>query len=569
MTEPRALPAGRLRRRCDPAALDFETTAALPPVARASSARSAPIEALRFGIGDPPLRLQPVRPRTAGHRASTASCAPSSSGAPPPSPRRPTGATCTTSPTRAARGRCACRPGAGRAARRPGAAGRGAASGHPGRLRERRLPGAAQAASSSSSTRRASGRSRRVERARAGRGIALLRTPAGHRLRAAGATARSWSRRSSRSCPTPSRSASARRWQACSARCRRRMVELPRQARRQREALRAARPASHRRGRAAPGRRAARALGRPAGRARAPGRRRARRDRQRRRTSCRAPEAASAGKSLLRAARPRARAAALRGQRARRPRRRPAARRSSTRTTRRYGNLVGRVEHVAAARRPRHRLHPDPGRRAAPRQRRLPDARRAPAPAAAAAPGTSSSARCARSSCASSRSARRSSLRQHRLARARADPARREGRAARRALALLPALVGRPGLLGAVQGRRRLRRGDRAPPRTSACYARLLAHGRRARRRCGRSTAPAVARVIEQASRAGGRLGAAVRCTPSRSRTCCARPTTSPAEAGAAVVGAARRAGGARRAGAPRRPRPRAHPGGDPRAGRS
>ena len=228
-----------------------------------------------------------------------------------------------------------------------------------------------------------------------------------------------------------------------------------------------------------------------------------------------------------------------------------------------HANLVGRVEHVSELGNLVTDFTLDPGGGAAPRERRLPDRGRAAPAAAAAAPGTSSSARCARSVVRIESLGQALSLDRDRLARAGADPARAQGRAARRAPPLLPALRARPRVRGAVQGRRRLRGGDRAHARGRAALrapARDVGapRGAAAARRAG-----AVARAVEQASRRAAdaeRLQVHAETLADLLR----EADHLAGEGGAAVVDGRARAGRPRRAGAPGEPRARARPGGDP-----
>jgi hypothetical protein len=93
---------------------------------------------------------------------------------------------------------------------------------------------------------------------------------------------------------------------------------------------------------------------------------------------------------------------------------------------------------------------------------------------------------------------------QHRVARARADPARRQGGAGGRADPLLPAARLGPGVRRAVQGGGRLRGGHAARRGRRRALRAPHRRLRAAARSCGRWTAAAVARVIEQQARDAG-----------------------------------------------------------------
>ena len=153
-------------------------------------------------------------------------------------------------------------------------------------------------------------------------------------------------------------------------------------------------------------------------------------------------------------------------------------------------NLLGRVEHAAQFGALVTDFTPDPGRRAAPGERRLPRPGRPAAPhpavrlggAQARPPGGRDPHRIPR----------RPARPLDRLPGARADPARREDRAGGRPDDLLPAGRPGPGLPRAVQGPGGLRRGGPAPARDRAAVRAAAGHARRAwraaaaRPRCGR-----------------------------------------------------------------------------------
>jgi DNA polymerase III delta prime subunit len=115
------------------------------------------------------------------------------------------------------------------------------------------------------------------------------------------------------------------------------------------------------------------------------------------------------------------------------------------------------------ARDPGHRLPPGEGGRAAPGRRRLPAPRRPQGPAPAVRLG-GAQAGPALQAAADRVSGPGPGPREHDLPRARADPARREGRAHRRPIPLLPAGFPGPRVPGALQGGGGLRRRARAHP---------------------------------------------------------------------------------------------------------
>ena len=228
-----------------------------------------------------------------------------------------------------------------------------------------------------------------------------------------------------------------------------------------------------------------------------------------------------------------------------------------------HANLVGPRRARRGDGQPRHRLHARPGGRAPPRERRLPDRRRAAAAAAAPAPGTSSSAPCARGVIRIESLGQALSLTA--TASLEPEPIPLEVKVVllgeRHLYYLLSQLDPEfPELFKVaadfeeeIERTRRGRAALRAPPgdlRAARGPAPPRPRGGGARHRAGLAAA--------------GRRSSGCRSTPRRSPTCCARPTTSPARRGRRVVTAEARAGGARRAGAAGEPGARAHPGGHP-----
>ena len=229
---------GAARRRPDdrapaPARPPPCAAAATPPASPSRPPRTLPDvpgiigqeraeEAVRFAIGirrygynlyalgtsgHGQARLRARLPRAAGRRRRR---------------RPPTGATSTTSPTRAGRASLRLPPGRGAAAARgPAAPRRRAARRHPRRLRERGLPRPARSCSRPSSASTASRRSPRSRRRARERGVAILKTPAGRRPRPAAQRRGDRARGVPAAPRAPSRSASRPRWR----RCRREMQE--------------------------------------------------------------------------------------------------------------------------------------------------------------------------------------------------------------------------------------------------------------------------------------------------------------------------------------------------------